>query len=843
MSLSSLSSEARPQLAWFTRWSSATLAMLSAVVPVLAFAEAWSVDHPLWQVVIKGRWDGPSIVLLVLCVLAAVPLAGAFILKDYEFVFGIATVAVTLLAVFATLTALMPWIRFSGAAGARWFAILLVLWLLALAAIAFDWVRRNLIVASVLTVLALGGFITRAGFDDLRTSEHLKRLDTVTAAAMAQTQLGVSTNPQTLEANAKSARQDLVAVIFEVQPTSVPAALRQAAVDVYRNTPTSYDQPVNQALVDNFDQLAANQPQNSAVVVIGLSHRVHDFVDAVDAAAARFSSPAAVLAGNVQTAIDTAKANLDTRSWPADAHAMSVALAAYRAAVTGSAADKSAYQAAVNAPVAQADSGVGLLDAVQDGPQALWVAATHQNLRPLVPGPLGWVLLGALALGIWGALLRTNAQQPAGPVSIQDDAKNDRLHSVLRLAVLQNLTEPGSAPGASPTNPVTDLIEAVGGPLGPVGKILDVVYKVVGRRYGYEVSTDISTDADSQRTTVLVKLKSIAGDQTFATQRIDRDTDEHAVRVAGLWAAGKILEMSTRVPSWAAWNADTAEALSTAFLEDPPIEQIEAAARNAPGSGLLLAMLGQRYERAGRRLDAIEAYAKAVAAHPRYVVARYRLGAALAAMRDDVSWQQAGTGERAQLGRCLERAAIALHIPVPPVALRSSDAQVQRKTFMDLARHFLHDLDVDTRLWHRLVSAFRRSERDSIAPLQLIHWSTPGARFHPLVKSVCMAYAEGAQFRSDRLVGYASKPRRWWQVSYNAACGLAYHLPAQAAAGSPAAASREALRDKALAMLEQALLKPGIEQLSAEWVQQDVDLAELRADPRFASYVKHLRRG
>jgi hypothetical protein len=830
-------------LAGFTRWSAAALAVLAAVVLVLAFAEAWSVDHPLWQVVVKGRWDGLSITLLVLCVLAVVPLLDVWILKDYEFLFGIATFVAAALAIFATLTALMPWIRFSGAAGARWFAILLVLWLLALVTIAYEWVRRNLILASVVTVLALGGFIARAGYDDLRSTEHGQRTDAVAAATGAQAQLAAAIAPQALADDAKSARQDLVAVLFEVTPANIPAALRQAAADIYRNTPTTFDQPVNQALVDNFDQLAANQPQNTAPVVIGLRNGVHAFVAAVDAAAARFSSPAAVLGGKLQTAIDTAKANVDTRNWPGDEHAMNVALAAYRAAVTGTAADKSAYQAAANAPVPSADSGVGLLDAVTDGPQALWVAATGKNLRPLVPGPLGWVLLGALALGIWGALLRTNAMQAAGPVSIQDDGKNEKLLSVLRVAVLENLTEPGSAPGAGSNNPVTDLIEAVGGGLGPIGKILDVVYKVAGRRYGYEVTTDINVDDATHRTTVLVKLKSIAGQQTFATQRIDRDTGEEAMRVAGLWAAGKLLEMSTRVPSWAAWNADTAEALSTAFLDDPPIGQLETAVANAPGSGILLAMLGQRYERAGRRFDAIEVYARAVAAHPRYVIARYRLGAALAAMRDDVAWQQATKLERAQLWRCLDRAAVALRISATAMPLRADDVQVQRQMFMQQARRFLHELDIDTRLWHRLVAAFRRSERDAIAPVALIHWTKPGARFHPLVKSVCMAYADGKDFRADRLVSYASKPRRWWQVSYNAACGLAYHLPAAAAADSPAAATRDKQRDLAMSMLEQALLKPGIEQLSAEWVLQDIDLADLRGDPRFASYVKQLRTG
>ena len=235
---------------------------------------------------------------------------------------------------------------------------------------------------------------------------------------------------------------------------------------------------------------------------------------------------------------------------------------------------------------------------------------------------------------------------------------------MLRVAVLRNLDEPGAAPGASATNPVTDLIDAVGGGLGPIGKILDVVYKVAGRRYGYEVTTDISVDDVAHCTTVLVKLKSIAGEQTFATERSTATPTSRRCASAGLWAAGKILERSSRIPSWAAWNAYTAEALSTAFLEDPTTAQLEAAVANAPGSGLLLAMLGQRYERAG----------PAVRRDRESMPGRSPLTRATSspATGSAPRWQPCATmwrgsrqtrSERAQLWRWLERAALALHIP------------------------------------------------------------------------------------------------------------------------------------------------------------------------------------
>ena len=162
--------------------------------------------------------------------------------------------------------------------------------------------------------------------------------------------------------------------------------------------------------------------------------------------------------------------------------------------------------------------------------------------------------------------------------------------------------------------------------------------------------------------------------------------------------------------------------------------------------------------------------------------------------------------------------------------------------FMKQARRFLHELDVDTRLWHRLVSSFRRSERDAIAPVALIHWTKPSARFHPLVKSICMAYAEGKDFheRQAGLVRQQTPPLVAGELQRGVWIGLP---PARAGAGRIACAAAKQQRDRAFSMLEQALLKPGIEQLSAEWVQQDIDLADLRGDPRFASYVKQLRTG
>ena len=47
----------------------------------------------------------------------------------------------------------------------------------------------------------------------------------------------------------------------------------------------------------------------------------------------------------------------------------------------------------------------------------------------------------------------------------------DQLTAALRVAVLQNVAEPGAAPGSPSTNPVTTLLDIAGGPLSAASKI------------------------------------------------------------------------------------------------------------------------------------------------------------------------------------------------------------------------------------------------------------------------------------------------------------------------------------------------------------------------------------
>ena len=532
-------------------------------------------------------------------------------------------------------------------------------------------------------------------------------------------------------------------------------------------------------------------------------------------------------------------------SWVEAEHELDIQLAAARAAVTGTGAAQAEFKAVLAQPP-QIDEDISILTAIENGPDALWRSAYHSAGPALVPGPLGWVVLGAVLLGLLGYWLKINARQLAGPVDVQAGNGSDRdkeLNTVLRVAVLQNVPEPGAAPGSPSANPVTTLLDIAGGPLTPVGKLVQTVLTVLGRRYGYQVSIDVAADASGagsaasgpdapapDRTTVLIRVKSVSGGTTLASRVFTTASDEETVRTAGLWAAGFILDRSSRIPSWAAWNAETAHALVTADNQDSPaIPALEAALRDAPNSGILLVLLGHRYELAGRRSDAINCYARAVAAHPRYLVARYRLAAAVAVLRRKPEWDNERPGQRLDDLRALGPAITAMNVNVDCSLSELTEADSLKRwyehtDFGDLAITLLKRLHCDMRYHYRLVNAMRRSERDSTWAGLAWNFSTLASRFRKVVKSARMALEDGDL---ENLRKMAAKPDSWWQISYNAACGHATH-------------DRNM---QALALLEQTLVRPEVHQLSAEWVREDPDLESVATRARYRRFLAQLGSG
>jgi len=654
----------------------------------------------------------------------------------------------------------------------RMFALLAALSVILLVLAAHDWARRQLLIAALVAAAALSVFIVRVGFESLKVPPQWERAQIADRADAAESALALRNN----------------------QGSSVSStALDHAICVIY--------------------------PLSGKCGAVG---------------------PVAITTN---------------REWVTAQHELDVDLATYRAEITTAKADQSALQA-VLARQPDIDEDISMLAAIDNGPQTMWRSAFRDVGPALVPGPLGWVVLGALLFGLLSWLLKVNASQLSGPVSVApaSSGDKDKLTAALRVAVLQNVAEPGAAPGSPSINPVTTLLDIAGGPMTVVSKIVQAVQAVVGQRYGYQVITDITSgdlagpalitaDAGigsphpSECTTVLVRVMSLGNGITYASHLCSSPDDIEAIRIAGLWAAGYILNRSSRIPHWAAWQAETAHALVTVKDKtEHTIPALRAALRDAPNSGLLLVLLGHHYELAGQMLDAIECYARAVTAYPRYPVACYRLAAALDSMRYARDWRSLSQREgKDGMLRAVKSAVKAVGIKVKDTQITElGNEPPDPQKFKNLARKLLQALETDTRLRYRLVDALRRSEREYIWPALLPMSQHPAARFPELVKSARQALGNNAQ--RTKLDADANKEDSWWQISYNAACAHASRIETMHDGQKEEA-------DCALDFLEQTLVRPGVEQLSVDWVCHDPDLAVLHGLPRFKRFLAQLRPG
>jgi hypothetical protein len=255
-------------------------------------------------------------------------------------------------------------------------------------------------------------------------------------------------------------------------------------------------------------------------------------------------------------------------------------------------------------------------------------------------------------------------------------------------------------------------------------------------------------------------------------------------------------------------------------------------------------LLGHRYELEGKPLEAIECYARAVTAYPRYPVARYRLAIALAAMRhDEFDWLRSGprADYEDSMLRAVQAAVNKLRVnddgAVESLLKRGYPAKAERDrdTFRALAGKLLNTLRHDTWKIYLVVEALRRSERTTVWPALIPMSKHPAHRFPVLVRSARRALS-GA--RPGCLYRKAGKDGMWWQISYNAACRRAADI-----ATASLLTEKNNAADGALKFLEQTLVRPGVEQLSADWVSRDPDLAKLRALPRFKRFLAQLKPG
>jgi hypothetical protein len=524
-----------------------------------------------------------------------------------------------------------------------------------------------------------------------------------------------------------------------------------------------------------------------------------------------------------------------------------------------------------------------LVDTLRQGGDTIVADLPWRHDPSLSLDAFGWVLLGMGALIFWRMIERRSAQQLPGPVTLklsgakppEEDEKGEQVKGstetaepgkggegsvssptappstggtaekkeadeaagesdgaketsasmpddqmiVFRTAVLQNLSEPAAIPGSKDPDPVTDLVELAGGVGKPALKLLTSLGKILTRPGGYSVTGEVIAPDEPKGTwRVLARIVDQSSADQVAVKTVSGETARRACRGAGYWAAAEILSRSTRIPSWARWNPVNASTLA-AYQDEDDLETLEDALQSDPTSGILLNRVGNEYELVERHLDALVMYARAVTAHPRYLVGCYRLAVSLGVIAADVEtqWEAAALSTRERVRLQLNRACARLRIEdTAPRATTSGDDAAA--TFQRLSLRVFNRLLDDTGRGRVPWLALRRSERKA-------RWSqlmSVTRRYGPAAKDRWMV--RSARLSADptdlpAVQKRASNPQSWWQVSYNLACYYARQDPAQP--------------DDAIKWLETALERAGSGQMGGAWLKKDPDLKSLHGLPRF----------
>jgi hypothetical protein len=250
--------------------------------------------------------------------------------------------------------------------------------------------------------------------------------------------------------------------------------------------------------------------------------------------------------------------------------------------------------------------------------------------------------------------------------------------------------------------------------------------------------------------------------------------------------------------------------------------------------------LAAGHEFNGDPLAALSLYARGVAAHPRYPLARYRLTISVGMLARNTidQWVKSTPEDRARIVGQLIRACTAMH--VPPNAVRSLkdlptttavDEARTRACFHSLATELLKILRQDTNYWGVVSRSLRRSERDGwwLAGLAKFGRSGPRHSSRSLVLSAGLLNGPTDSERSkyEKLtLKWAARSDAKWELCYNIACHYAC----------------KGQKDEALTWLETALERPNSGQMHREWIEIDSDLKSIRDECRFKWVLAQLGR-
>ncbi len=533
-------------------------------------------------------------------------------------------------------------------------------------------------------------------------------------------------------------------------------------------------------------------------------------------------------------------------------------LARYRQAVLGRDEDATAVEdarkalTAARAATPQTEPPeLGMLDAVRVGAEHVLSGARRGAVRGLgtTVEPAVWALLAALAVAFWRHVERSSGRQLPGPVTVDlqpfagfSPDTSELQKATFRAALLRNISEPTAVPGAVALQSLTDLVEIALPAAGLPTRVLTALKSAVQAPVGYAVTGAVMpAGADGTGAAqVMVRVADRSGRRAETVSVVSAASAAEACRAAGYWAAAVVLERSRRIPRWARWSSASSKALA-AFDDTgrvggaaPSSAELAAAAAHAPDSGVLLHRWADSCDLDGARMQALSLYARAVAAHPRYPAARYRLAVSVSMLaRSPQLWAGAGSSERVRVAGQLERACRAMGLDAVATKARAlASVQVPDEPPRDLGERLKQvavELFADVVAKSSYLSipahALRASERDHFWPAGAAKLGRDGtwARRRLLAQSALLGTGDTTYL--DTVTKRAARPGSFWQLSYNLACYCATYVDD---AGTPGSRPEEALT-----WLERALERPGAVQMAGGWLSTDPDLESLHGNPRF----------
>jgi len=750
---------------------------------------------------------------------------------------GLATMALAVTALAVPACQALWW---DGAtSGAFWWALAVAVTAAALAST--EWLRTSLRGFAVLALVALTALLLRVGsgdLDDARCVEVHKLAADVTgldktkgelidastvAAAKARATLGESVRADAATPGLAAPAQRLVVALEagdEAGRKTATAALDAAYLP---NAGSRADA----ALVAAADKAVAAAQALDALQGVEGPATVAGLADEACGAKQR-------LVNNVElTGARSATATYRQSLQPTDDNEAAAEKAVAAAAT-----------AADHAVRGEADEGTDWVSVVKHGATVAGAAALGWLPGSPEPDRWFWVALAVLLLGSCWLIERRSASVVAGPVKVTfkgveleeaDKGKQPATQAqeaVFVTALTKNLREPGSTPGSQTSSPLTDLegVVTAADPSKILTAVIAALKKVLSSPRGSLVSAQVLAPLPGdKRWRVFVVVADAATGTTVASKEIADESGAEACRVAGYWASASVLSVSPRMPLWARWSPATAHAFAAYdTASEPTIDALRAALREAPASSLVLHKLADQLSLEGKYADAAELYARAVVVDPTDHTSLYRLAAALATLArpaaegDPAPWCELGYSRRAAAAELVNRAARRAQANGEVPTTSDATPAQQCTALAGLSGALLERLYDTLRPRSVALRYFRRDQRDAIGPLSDVFSKYGRAAQSRAALRAAGLSVGGFGSQSDALKkteAFARDSRSGWQVCYNLAC----YYAGQEGDGV----------EKAIAQLETALTRPGVEELAGAWLEKDPDLEALRAHPRF----------